>query len=227
MNGETRTYHHSNLRAALVETGLQRAREGGRQALGLREIAREIGVSPNAAYRHFPNRDALILVIAVEAQAHLALSMQERSVRDDSLSDPADRAIDRLRGVGLGYIDFALTEPGWFELAVLTFDAPAEETLPVTTDDRIPPPYQLLLDALDQLEQVGILNSQQRIGAEWTCWSAVHGFAELATVGPLREQPRTEIDQLAASVVESTINGILRCCCCPAGRGRSGTLEMP
>ena len=54
------TYHHGHLREALVEEGLEMARSGGAEAVVLREATRRAGVSPNAAYRHFTNREALL-----------------------------------------------------------------------------------------------------------------------------------------------------------------------
>ena len=53
-------YHHGDLRTALIDAGLHLTRTGGPDALTIREATRRVGVSPNAAYRHFADRDALL-----------------------------------------------------------------------------------------------------------------------------------------------------------------------
>lgn len=208
MPSETRRYHRGDLRAALVEAGLRLAREGGAASLGLRGVTRAVGVTPNAAYRHFADRRALVLAVAVEAQEHLARAMRDRISTIPPDVDPAERALEGLRAVGVGYIHFALTEPGWFDLAILTKDEPSEESPSVKIDDQVPPPFQLLLDALDELVVAGVLTAEQRPYAEWACWSAVHGFADLATRGPLHGQDREVIDKLAVHIVDTIIAGI-------------------
>jgi AcrR family transcriptional regulator len=209
MATEPRPYHHGDLRSALLQAGVQLARTGGAQALSLRELTRHVGVTPNAAYRHFADHRALLLAVAVEAQEHLAQAMRKEmnSIRDDA--DPVERALHRLRAVGTGYIRFALTEPGWFELAILNQqERPDESAPPPSIDERVPVPFQLLVDALDAMVTAGLLTARQRENAEWACWSAVHGLADLATRGPLRRQDPKVIDNLAEHVVGTIIQGL-------------------
>ncbi|MEV4555563.1 TetR/AcrR family transcriptional regulator [Kitasatospora sp. NPDC049285] len=207
MAAGTRSYHHGNLRAALVEAGLRLARQGGEAALGLREVTRSVGVTPNAAYRHFADRRSLVMAVAAEAHERLARAMLEQMHAAPPDDDPAETALRHLRGVGLGYIQFALSEPGWFSLAILTQEERGEGD-PSAVGEHVPPPFQLLLDALDGIVDAGALTPERRVHAEWACWSAVHGFADLATRGPLRYQDRAVIDKLAEHVVETIIDGI-------------------
>ena len=53
-------YHHGDLRKALIKKGLERLRKGAAETLSLREIARSVGVSATAVYRHFPDKAALL-----------------------------------------------------------------------------------------------------------------------------------------------------------------------
>ena len=70
--GARERYHHGSLQHALLVAGMELAREGGPDAVVLREATRRVGVSPNAAYRHFADRDALLNAVSVAAQAELA-----------------------------------------------------------------------------------------------------------------------------------------------------------
>jgi AcrR family transcriptional regulator len=189
-------YHHGDLRSALIDAGLHLTRTGGPDALTIREATRRVGVSPNAAYRHFVDREALLSAVASAIQHRMVARMQGPARR---------RASDRLRAVGVGYIKFALDEPGWFSVAFFGAD-------PVGLDDQTvsAPPYLALVEALDAMVDTGALSPDRRAGAEWPCWSAVHGFAELALRGPLRHAGRRDVDALAARTVDDIIAGITR-----------------
>jgi len=185
-------YHHGDLRMALIDAGLALTRTGGPDALTIREATRQVGVSPNAAYRHFADREALLGAVAAAIQHRMATRMRGSS-----------KAEERLRSVGLGYIKFALDEPGWF--AVAFFGAGL-----VGLPDEIAgaPPYLALIEALDAMVDAGVLTPQRRSGAEWPCWSAVHGFAELALHGPLRHASRRDVEALARRTVDDIVAGV-------------------
>ncbi|MEV0549281.1 TetR/AcrR family transcriptional regulator [Nocardia salmonicida] len=185
-------YHHGDLAAALVEAGLELTRSGGPDALTIREVTRRVGVTPNAAYRHFPDRQALLRAVSAAIESRMAEGMER--------SQAAPRA--SLRAVGLGYIGFALLEPGWFAVAFFG----AGDISPESVVDS--PAYLALADALDMMVHVGDLAPAARHGATWTCWSTVHGFAELALRGPLRHLDRAELWPLAEQAVDTVIAGL-------------------
>ena len=207
MGPQTRTYHHGDLRRVLVEEGLLLARTGGPGAVSLREVTRAAGVSPNAAYRHFADREHLVRAVANGAQLALARAIRARVEATPADLSPAEASIERLRRVGLAYIDFARAERGWFELAFATQDPQGSDAI-VTLDDEVVAPFQLLLDTLDAMVDAGALAPERRPYAEWACWSAVHGFADIAVHGPVQWQPAPVIDALAQAVVESAIVGV-------------------
>src|SRR3954451_16431392 len=133
-------YHHGNLRQALIDTGLQVTRTGGPAALTLRELARRLGISPNAVYRHFADRDTLLAAVKSRVQFDMAARMADETGHQPDAVSPA---VARLRAVGLGYIDFALQEPGWFEVAFTDTDSAAD-----TRPSEPPPPLSWLLAAM-------------------------------------------------------------------------------
>lgn len=193
-------YHHGDLGAALIDAGLQLTRLGGPEALTVREATRRVGVSPNAAYRHFADREALLRAVAIAIGDRMAARMLPPV---SGRGTPANRARNQLRAVGLGYIGFALDEPGWFTVAFFGSGVTSVD------DDGVPPPFRALVDALDAMTDAGVLQANRRTGAEWPCWSAVHGFAELALRGPLRGAPRPDLDALAERTVDDIIAGLV------------------
>lgn len=198
---ESRPYHHGNLREALVEAGVELARTGGPDAVVLRAVSRQAGVSHNAAYRHFADHDELLAAVAARCMAELAHLMSERAdaVR---LRDPAARAQARIEAIGRAYIDFAVSEPGWFRTAFAGHSAGLGEpaAAPPPEDD----PYALLSARLDELVETGVLPAERRPGAEQAAWSMVHGLSSLLLDGPLRAlspQEREEATRVALTVV--------------------------
>lgn len=190
-------YHHGDLRSALIDASLSIARERGIAALGLREVTRAVGVSPNAAYRHFPDHRALVLTAALEAQHRLARVILAQ-VEDVPLTE-------QLPAFARAYVGFAVTTAGWFELTCAAQEAPPDH---VPTDDDPPPPHLILLRILDDLTAAGAIAHERRPNAEWSAWSAIHGLAELSVRGPLQGLDPAEIDQLAEHVMDTLSRGL-------------------
>lgn len=202
------SYHHGNLRAALVDAAVDLARRGGPDAVTIRAVTRTAGVSPAAAYRHFADQRALADAAGDVATMRLAEAMLAVQGLFGG-EDPVEIALNRLRGVGVGYITFALDEPGWFALAFATQPVPGPQApVDVVREGGRARPFALLIDALDGLVTAGVITPAQRENAEWACWSTVHGFADLARGGPLSGQDRAVIDKLALDVAETIITGV-------------------
>lgn len=166
------TYHHGDLRRALVAEARELARVGGPDAVMLREVARRLGVSPTAIYRHFPDRDALLGELAGTARRDLAGRMLDQVERVDE-TDMRARSIRRFLAIGRGYLQFAREEPNLLAAAFLPIEPPAGEV------SKDPSPWHVLAAALDELVATGAMPFERRIGAEVVAWSAVHGFATL------------------------------------------------
>ena len=180
------TYRHGDLRRALVDVATELARAGGPDAVVLREVTRRAGVAPNAAYRHFAHRSALLMAVSAAAQAELALGMERELARVSPGGGAQDTARARLRAVGTGYLHFALTEPGLFRAAFLVPEDLTEAGAPERAGASGLTPFTLLSTALDGLVEAGVLPAERRPGAEFLAWSAVHGLAALLLDGPLR-----------------------------------------
>ena len=112
-----KTFRHGDLRNALVTAGLEMARAGGPNAVVLREATRQAGVSPNAAYRHFANQSALLDGVRSACISQLAAAIEEEMKKCRPGRDPQAFARKSLRAVGMGYLGFAMKEPGMFRTA--------------------------------------------------------------------------------------------------------------
>ncbi len=212
----TRSYHHGDLRTALLRAGADLAAAGGAGAVTLRAATRLAGVSPAAAYRHFASHDDLRLAVGALAMADLARSIERHQAAVTTV-DPAARAKERLVGVGDGYIAFALDSPGAFDVALFGMFTMEHAFDPAATGDTGRTPYELLTDAVDELVGLGLIPTAGAAAVAITCWSGVHGFATLATRGPLRDRPREELDAIGHRIVRGLADSLLAPLSVPAG----------
>jgi AcrR family transcriptional regulator len=195
------------VRDGLAAAGLELARSGGPDAVVLREATRIVGVVPNAAYRHFADRDELLAAVCAAAIGELADRMAQgvASVPGE-YGDPA-AAGERLQAIGTAYFAFAHDEPGLFATA---FALPQQHAYG-TPDDAAAPdrtPLGRLRAALDELVDAGVLDPQRRPGIEYPIWSAVHGMAVLSGQGPLRDLPdadRRQLEELTLMMIGETL----------------------
>jgi len=187
-HAERRRRPRGAVRDGLVAAGLELARTGGPDAVVLREATRMVGVVPNAAYRHFADRDELLAAVCAAAMREFADRMAAGVAQvPGQYGDPAAvRA--RLATIGVAYLDFAREEPGLFATAFALPEhhayGPADDG---TGRDRTP--MGQLRTVLDELVDAGVLGRERRDGIEYPIWSAVHGLAVLTGSGPLRDAP--------------------------------------
>jgi AcrR family transcriptional regulator len=194
------SYHHGNLRQALLDHAVELARAGGPDAVVLRDVQRAAGVSNSAAYRHFSDRQALLGEVQVYGMTLLGDTMLESLAALPNRGPRDRRALARLRATGQSYVDFALKEPGLFRTAF----APGG---PLHTDSAVPAerhPFRILSGCIDDLVATGVLAPGRRAGVDEAAWAAVHGLATLYLDGPLAAaDPRSKkliTDRLLAMI---------------------------
>ncbi|HTW04672.1 MAG TPA: TetR/AcrR family transcriptional regulator [Streptosporangiaceae bacterium] len=207
-------YHHGDLRNALIDAATAVAREGGPDALALREVARRVGVSAAAAYHHFAGHEEIVEAVKRRAlsvltgEMRLALQENPENVGPRAASGEADAARGRLRALGAAYLRFAFNEPGLFRLAFGPRGHwPAAET-PGPGDEAADDPFALLADALDATVAAGVVPAERRPGLEYVLWAAVHGIAVLCLDGPLARLTPAERGQMADRVLDTAIRGL-------------------
>jgi len=189
----------------LVAAGLELARKGGPDAVVLREATRIVGVVPNAAYRHYADRDELLAAVCVAAMNELGARMASGVARVRGKHGDPGAARRRLRAIGTAYLEFARDEPGLFATA---YALPQRHDYGATEQDRSP--LGQLRTALDELVEAGVLDQRRRAGIEYPVWSAVHGTAVLAGQGPLRDLPdatRRHLEHLTLTFVGDSLAG--------------------
>jgi len=192
-------YHHGDLRTALLEAATRLVREHGAAAFSLREAARLVGVDPAASYRHFRDREEVLLAIAQLGFADLARAFQEERAR---LATRQASLPEVFLALAQSYLSFALGRPAEFRLMF------GESGIPSTDPRlRLPSvergPYQQLFDL-----------SAAYLGCDITApavpdfanalWAGAHGVTRLLIDGAL-PLPEAEARQLLARVMSAIV----------------------
>jgi AcrR family transcriptional regulator len=188
-----RPYHHGNLRRALLDQAERTVRERGAQALSLRELAREIGVSHGAPRRHFPDRQALLDALAESGFTRLGSELQTAA---DGAGDEFEA---RLRATAVAYIRFATRDPALLELM---FAAKHREQL--ATHDTVERAFAVMLELIGQGQAEGFLEpgDPERVGL--VLFSTIQGIAALVTGGMVGAD---QVDWLTADAIAYFLRG--------------------
>lgn len=158
-------YHHGDLRAAVIAAGLRRLAAGDGGELGLRALARDVGVSATALYRHFPDKEALLDALADEGLRRLG-ALQTRAWTE------AGGGAAGFRATGIAYVRFAHDEPALFRLS---FTRQMPERRGEGQGDGGAVAYELLRAGVSEaLPGVGDADT-----AALHAWALVHGLAML------------------------------------------------
>src|SRR5919202_6795478 len=179
-------YHHGALEQALVDEALRQIRERGADQVSLRGLAQALGVSPSAAYQHFPDKAALMVAVCGAEGVELAARMQ--AAVDAVPGDDDAGAIGRFLAVGQAYVVFAQQEPHLFRH--MFGPAGAQEGPGVEEKHEHPDPddaYGILLARLAELADRGLLRlaPDETAALDVLAWSLVHGFSSLMVEGHL------------------------------------------
>lgn len=177
-------YHHGNLRQALLEAALILLEREGEAGLGLRDLARAVGVSPAAPYRHFDSRAALLEALAVTGFQRFSAAMGEVAAAGPR---------DPLAAMGKTYVLFALENANLFRLMF----SPR-----LKRDAR--PGLRMAADAaFDTLRLV--VGGEDRAGRikALAAWAKVHGLAVLLLDGQIALRAGEDTEALVAEIISS------------------------
>lgn len=197
MKKTSKPYHHGNLREALLAAAIALIAEVGPTAFTLREVARRAGVSHNAPYRHFRDKEDLVTAVATEGYRELTVAMQEAARKQA-------RALDRLKYAGLAYIDFALRRPEHF---AVMFDAPLSGPPHHESNQAAKEAFSALVGYVKGAQEAGQLATGDTLEYAYLAWTMVHGVAKLAITGRLPYRAKPGIMKFAAFVIDQSLPG--------------------
>ena len=194
------TYHHGDLRRALLDAALVLLQTKDMEQLSLREVARQAGVSHTAPYRHFADKAALLAAVAEEGFITFGRYLSDAVVRANA--DP----IESLRATGEAYVRYALEHPTHFRVmfrsASLGYDP--DSSLEITAQGT----FQILVDVIISGQMAGLIKAGDPKEIATGRWALVHGFSMLLLDGMLPQRGEAAI-ALLRPAFEDSLTGLL------------------
>jgi Transcriptional regulator len=176
-------YHHDNLKSELIEKGLKLLDKEGYEAFSLRKVAKACNASHAAPYRHFKNKDELILAISEEAVRRFGKVIRE------AVGKYPDNPEYQLKEMGCAYIQFFVENPEYLRLMFLSdLKEKMKDSLGnsenysyaanINNDD----PFKILAETVKRYKaktQSESASSMDEDALVLHCWGLVHGIAIL------------------------------------------------
>ncbi len=182
-----RPYHHGNLQAALLEQAERTVRERGVQALSLRELAREAGVSHGAPRRHFPDRQALLDALAEAGFERLGAELR------NAVEGAGEDFEERLHATATAYVHFATRDAALLELMFAGKHQQPSGELHQAADRA----FSVMLTLIEQGQGEGVLESGEPERVGLVLFATIQGIAALLNGGMV------DADQLDGLVADS------------------------
>jgi AcrR family transcriptional regulator len=186
------SYHHGDLRAALLSAAEDELAERGMEAFSLRSVAKRAGVSHAAPAHHFGDAQGLLTALAAEGfRQFLAAQAAREAVAD---KDPASQLV----AAGLGYVDFAMARPTIFRLMW-------QSNRP---DFAVPELAQASRAAFQHLVDQSMAAGGRSTADEAGVWAIAHGLADLLAAGRLKNvgsMPPAARDAMVADIIRRTL----------------------
>jgi AcrR family transcriptional regulator len=195
------TYHHGDLRQALIEAALKLVSEKDVDSVSLREVARQVGVSHTAPYRHFADKDSLLAAVAQEGfqMLHHALDV----VPDETSLNP----LKRLQEIGVTYVDFALKHSTHYRLMFSAYGATSAQQNP-ELEQAAKQAFMVLVNGVKSGQQQGLIRPDNAQQLALAAWALTHGLAMLLMDGQIPMEDSQAVAPLSGFITQVLVEGL-------------------
>lgn len=211
MTTQRDTYHHGDLRQALIEAAIELIAEKDVSSLSLREVARRVGVSHAAPYRHFADKDVLLAAVAEEGFRGLTGAL------NIAIKQAPEHPLRRLEASGVAYVQYAIAHPSHYRVMFGSYRSEQlladgklkHDTYPslVAASQQA---FMVLMNIVIDGQLKGVMRSGEPKQLAWVAWSLVHGLAMLLIDGQLPLSNVAEIASVANFMTKTLTEGLMK-----------------
>jgi len=198
MTEQIDTYHHGDLRAALLAEAAVMIAEGGVASVTMRALGHRLGVSRAAPYRHFEDKGALLVAVAAAGFDRL-----KNRLKSTDAASPRS-GLERFRRMGDVYVRFAVENPAHYRL-MYGREALARQDQPELRESANAL-FEQLVSVFQAHQRGGGIKRQDPRAQAYVAWSAVHGLASLWIEGQI--QATDDIDKLTRQTTQTVLDGM-------------------
>lgn len=194
------TYHHGDLLQSLINAAIALISEEGISELSLRQVARRVGVSHNAPYRHFEDKEALLAAVAEQGFQSLLVAIEtaRQGIPPDSPQ--------RLEAIGVAYVHFALAHP--FHYRLMFGDYRCNLSKYSALAEAAQQSFMVLVNTIREGQMAGIFRLADPVDMARVAWSLVHGQAMLGLDNKLQVKQGEEFEAFLKFSSQMLIQGL-------------------
>lgn len=197
------TYHHGDLRQALIDAAVALIGESDVSSLSLRQVARRVGVSHAAPYRHFKDKEALLAVVAEEGFRNFTGYLKR------AVASAPNNPITQFIASGQAYLNFALEHPTHYRVMFGEFSTSklTHEPLIQASNES----FQVLVEIITHGQRQGLFREGDTRLMALAAWTQVHGLAMLVFSGRLSTGDDFNVNiSLAESLGQLLLQGLVK-----------------
>lgn len=195
------TYHHGDLRRALIDATVDLLDETTIEGLSLRQVAKKAGVSHAAPYRHFEDKEALLAVVAEEGFLDFVSYLKQ------AVAAFPDDPLQQFSASGQAYVRYALEHPTHYRLMFAEFSLSNSQYEPLIRASNHS--FEVLVGIIQLGQQQGVFRQGDPQLMAVAAWTQVHGMAMLLLSGRLggKDQGEAAIASLSAALCQLMVDG--------------------
>ena len=197
-----KTYHHGDLRQKIIDEALSWIVKENVATLSLRGIARRIGVSHNAPYRHFPDKESLLVAIAEIGFERLHQALESAA---EISSNNHQR---KLENIGMASIQYALSNRAYYRVMFCDRQLVCEQYAEL--NQLYQTAFEVLLNTIKAGQEAEVFIGQDSLQLARVCWSMTHGLSMLAIDNQLNISNKDELLQLARTATRVVSTGLIQ-----------------
>lgn len=197
-----KAYHHGDLRQKIIEESLAWIEQENIVSLSLRGVAKRLGVSHNAPYRHFPDKESLLVAIA-----KIGFSQLHDALEQAAKSSPNDHQ-QQLENIGVASIQYAVSHRAYYQVMFSDRQLICEDHPELYRLSQAA--FNVLLDAIKAGQSAQVFIFQDSLQLARICWSMTHGLSMLAIDNQLAITEEDELTELARMATKVVSTGLMQ-----------------